>query len=89
MNRELQVLGLNYYESKVVEVLLKDPHDLRSLSKKSSVPFGKIYSIVKSLKEKAIVQETNSRPKLIYIDNASEVIARLIKSKQMDFQQIN
>lgn len=62
--------------------MLKERISLRELSKKSGIPFGKIYSVVKSLKEKGIADETNSRPKLVFVDNASEVIGRLIKGKQ-------
>ena len=75
---ELQKLGLSYYESRIVEVLLKEKTNLRDLSRKSNVPFGKIYSVVKILKGKGIIEETNSRPKLVYIENASEVIDKLI-----------
>jgi len=82
MINELKQLGLSNYEAKVLEILLKEKIELRELSKKSGIPFGKIYSVVKSLKEKNFVNETNSRPKLVYVENASEVIARLIKEKQ-------
>lgn len=78
MIEKLQKLGLSYYESRIVEVLLKEKNNLRDLSKKSKVPFGKIYSVIKILKDKGIVSETNSRPKLVYIENSSEVIEKLI-----------
>jgi sugar-specific transcriptional regulator TrmB len=82
MIEELKQLGLGNYESKALEILLKEKLSLRNLSKKAQIPFGKVYSVVKSLKEKGFVQETNSRPKLIYVENASEVISKLIKEKQ-------
>ncbi len=82
MLNELKKLGLEHYESKALEVLLKEKVNLRELAKKAGVPFGKIYSVVKSLKEKGFVKETNSRPKLIYVENASEIISKLIKEKQ-------
>jgi sugar-specific transcriptional regulator TrmB len=78
----LKRLGLNYYESKVLEVLLKEKLSLQELSKKAEIPFGKVYSVVKGLKGKKVVMETNSRPKLVYVENASDIIARLIKEKQ-------
>lgn len=84
----LQYLGLEYYECKILEVLSKEKINLLELSKKSKVPFGKIYSIVKNLKEKGIIEETNSRPKLIYIENFSEVISKLIKEKQSREEKI-
>jgi len=82
MIEELKQLGLNHYEAKTLEVLFKNKENLRELSKKAGVPFGKIYSVVKSLKEKALVKETNSRPKLVYVENTSDIIGRLIKEKQ-------
>jgi len=82
MIEELKDLGLTHYESKAFRILLKEKLNLSDLSKKSGVPFGKIYSVVKSLKEKGLVEETNSRPKLIYVENASDVISKLIKEKQ-------
>lgn len=82
MEEEFQHLGLGYYESKALSVLLNEKLELRELSKKSSIPFGKIYSVVKSLKEKNLVRETSSRPKLVYLESASETIANLISSQE-------
>lgn len=82
MLNELKHLGLNNYEAKATEILLKERLNLRDLSKKSGIPFGKVYSVIKSLKEKSLIKETNSRPKLVYVENASGVMAGLIKEKQ-------
>ncbi len=82
MEIDLTKFGLNYYEGKVLYTLFYKRRDIRDLSKNSKVPFGKIYSIIKSLKEKGLVQETNTRPKLIYIENVSEVISKLISEKE-------
>jgi sugar-specific transcriptional regulator TrmB len=82
MIEELKAVGLGHYESKVMEVLMNEKLNLRELSKKSGVPFGKIYSIVKNLKSKRLVKETNSRPKLVYIENASQMISKLLKEKE-------
>jgi len=82
MIEELKQLGLSNYESKAVFLLMKEKLNIRELSKKANIPFGKIYSVVKSLKEKGFAKETNSRPKLVYAENASDVISRLIKEKQ-------
>ena len=89
MIEELEKLGLSHYESKALEILLKEKLELRELSKKSGVPFGKIYSVIKGLKEKNLVKENNTRPKLIYVDNASEIISRLIKEKQDKERALN
>jgi sugar-specific transcriptional regulator TrmB len=89
MQKELKEIGLSNYESKILEALSREKLNLRELSKKSQVPFGKVYSIIKSLKEKNIIQETNSRPKLVYIENFSEIILRLIRDKQEKERKIN
>lgn len=82
MIEKLKELGLNYYEAKVLNVLLEKRLTLRELSKEAKIPFGKVYSVVKSLKSKNLIEETNSRPKLVFVDNASEVIDKLLKEKQ-------
>lgn len=89
MEKELRELGLSYYESKAFELLLKDKFTMKELSKKSRIPFGKIYSVLKNLKDKNLIKETNSRPKLVYIENASEVLSNLIKTKQEKDRAIN
>jgi len=82
MISELKEIGIGYYEAKILEVLLKEKLDIRELSRKSKVPFGKIYSIIKNMKEKDIIKETNSRPKLVYIEDVSEIIDRFLKERQ-------
>lgn len=89
MIEELKKLGLCHYESKILDILLKEKLNLRNLSKKSGVPFGKIYSVIKNLKEKNLVMETNSRPKLVYVENASEIISRLINEKIEKDKELN
>lgn len=82
MEQEFKKLGLNHYESKALALLINNSLTLRELSDKAKIPFGKVYSVVKSLKEKNLVKENNTRPKLVYIDNASEVISQLINNKK-------
>lgn len=89
MIEELKELGLGHYESKVLEILLKERISLRELSRKANVPFGKVYSVVKSLKDKGFVKESNSRPKLVFIENASQIISKLIRDKQEKERGIN
>ncbi|MCX6748523.1 MAG: hypothetical protein NT076_02875, partial [Candidatus Pacearchaeota archaeon] len=79
---ELISLGLENYEARALDSLFKERLKLRELSKKSRIPFGKVYSVIKSLKRKNLVRETNSRPKLVYVENVSDVVSRLIKEKQ-------
>ncbi|MCX6750483.1 MAG: hypothetical protein NTZ83_03425, partial [Candidatus Pacearchaeota archaeon] len=89
MIEELTAVGLEYYEAKALTVLLKDKMSLNDISKKSGIPFGKVYSVIKKLKERGVVSETNSRPKLVYVENASEVIGKLIREKQEKEKELN
>jgi sugar-specific transcriptional regulator TrmB len=82
MENELKKLGLDVYESRALILLMKEKLNMRQLSDKAKIPFGKVYSVVKNLKNQNLVQETNSRPKLIYVQNASEIITRLIDKKK-------
>src|SRR3989344_4658153 len=83
MEKELMSLGLENYESRALALLLSEKLNLRQLSIKAKIPFGKVYSIIKKLKEKDLIKETNSRPKLIYVENSSEVISKLIRNKKL------
>src|SRR3989344_606285 len=89
MEQELRELGLDNYESKALSVLLSEKANLRQLSDKAKIPFGKVYSVVKSLKEKGLVKESNSRPKLIYVDNDSEIIYKLLEERREKEMQIS
>jgi len=89
MIEQLKKLGLGHYESKALEILFKERLNLSELSKKAEIPFGKVYSIVKNLKEKSLIQESNSRPKFVYVENASEIMAKLIHEKQEKDKTLN
>jgi len=82
MEKEFKELGLNHYESKALSLLIQKSLTLKKLSDKAEIPFGKVYSIVKNLKEKGLVKENNSRPKLVYVDDASEIVSKLINHKK-------
>jgi len=88
MNKDLQELGLSHYESKALETALKESLTARNLSKKAGIPLGKVYSIINSLEKKELVKQTESRPKLVYVDNASDIISKLIEQKQKQNDQI-
>jgi sugar-specific transcriptional regulator TrmB len=75
-------LGLNYYEDKALNVIIREKTNIKKLSKTSNIPPGKIYSVIKSLQDKGLILVSDSRPKYVYVDNASKIIERLIKEKQ-------
>ncbi len=82
MLKEFQELGLSYYESKLLDAVLKEKLSVRELCKKARIPLGKVYSIIKSLREKDLIEETESRPKEIYVLSASVILNKLIKKKE-------
>jgi len=88
MNQDLKQLGLSHYESKALETALKESLTARALAKKAQIPLGKVYSIINSLEKKDIIKQTESRPKLVYVENASAVISRLIEQKQRQDEQL-
>jgi sugar-specific transcriptional regulator TrmB len=81
MEKEIKELGLDNYESRAFAILLIERLNIRQISKKANIPFGKVYSVIKSLKKKNLVSETDSRPKLVYVDNPSEKIQGLLNRK--------
>jgi sugar-specific transcriptional regulator TrmB len=82
MEKELRALGLSNYESKALNLLFSKRLTIREISKEARIPFGKVYSVIKGLKERGVLKETNSRPKCIYVENASEIISKLINERK-------
>lgn len=64
----LRTCGLSYYESRAVAVLFEGPAELRALSRRADIPFGKIYSVVQALSRRGIIATTSSRPKTAFLD---------------------
>jgi sugar-specific transcriptional regulator TrmB len=79
--KELESVGLSYYESRAVDALLKGGMTAKQLSRIAKIPAGKVYHVVKTLKQKGIIQETDSRPKNIFIPYPGKTIASLIEQK--------
>ncbi|GEM_PF-1535037 len=82
MLKELQELGLSYYESKAIQVLLSSELPMKELSRKAAIPYGKIFSICNSLQKRGIIQLNEERPKKAFIEQPSEIFSRLIAEKQ-------
>ncbi len=78
----LQELGLSYYESKALDTILTEKVTPKTLSKKAQIPLGKVYSVLQGLLRKNLIQETQERPKQIYVANPSNLLSTLIQQKQ-------
>ncbi len=83
---ELKAVGLKTYECRIVEALLMGKHTLKELSKVAKVPPGKVYSVAKQLEERGLLKSTASRPKMLYIDNASGLVSKLTKDYDLRHQ---
>jgi sugar-specific transcriptional regulator TrmB len=81
-------LGLSYYEDKALNAIIRDKISIKKLSNISHIPPGKIYSVIKSLHNKGLIKATDTRPKYVYVDNASKIIERLIKEKQSEDEKL-
>jgi sugar-specific transcriptional regulator TrmB len=75
-------LGFTYYEDKALDAIIRESLTVRALIKKTKIPPGKIYSVLKSLSKRGIIKESSSRPKTLYIENPAKLMASLIEQKQ-------
>jgi sugar-specific transcriptional regulator TrmB len=73
--------GMERYESRAIIHLLKEELTLKELCKKADIPYGKVYSVVKKLKERGIVNESSSWPKKVFIADPSGTMRKIIDMK--------
>ncbi|MBN1793109.1 hypothetical protein JW826_05490 [Candidatus Woesearchaeota archaeon] len=78
----LRSLGLSTYESRALHAILKKQHTLKELIRSARVPAGKAYSVCKSLVAKGLVKESDSRPKVLFVESASNTVRKLIDKHQ-------
>lgn len=79
---EFKELGFSYYEDKALEAIIRESLTVKEIIKKTNIPPGKVYSILKSLSIRGIISESSSRPKHFFIDNPAKLISSLIEQKQ-------
>lgn len=88
MIKELQKLGLNFYESKALDKLIIEDLTAKELSKKADIPYGKTHSLLLGLKEKDLISSTQKRPQKYFVENVSLMINSLLSKKINEDQQI-
>ncbi len=86
--KQLQQLGLSYYESKAMNILVREKCTIKELSRKANIPPGKVYSVIQTLQEKGIVEVGDERPKMVSVPNAAKIIAKLIDQKQRENESL-
>jgi sugar-specific transcriptional regulator TrmB len=77
-----QEFGLTYYEDKALSAIIRERLAVKEIIKKSGIPPGKIYSVLKSLSKRGIISESSGRPKEFYMENPAKIMSVLIESKQ-------
>lgn len=76
--------GLSHYESKAFETILQEKINAKQLSKKTKIPFGKIYSVINSLLKQNLIEETEDRPKNYFVSNPAKSVSFLIEKKEKE-----
>src|SRR6476620_11619107 len=83
--KAMEEIGLGSYEIKVYICLLENGSMTASeISKKSSVPYSKIYEVLNSLEDRGWIESNSSRPQKFfpnYHQNATETTRTLIEKK--------
>ncbi|MGV8171975.1 MAG: TrmB family transcriptional regulator [Candidatus Woesearchaeota archaeon] len=81
-------LGLNSYESKAFEAIIRDRLTVKEIINQTRIPPGKIYSVLKSLSKRGIILESKDRPKKFYVDNPAKIVSSLIEHKQNSDEEL-
>ncbi len=81
---DFKQFGLSHYEGKALDILLREQVTPKILSKKARIPLGKVYSVISSLQRRGLVDDTQSRPKQLFIQNPGIIISKLIEQKQIE-----
>src|SRR6185437_291212 len=83
--KAMEDLGLTSYEIKVYMALLESGSmNAAEMSKKSSVPYSKIYEVLNSLEERGWIESNSSRPQKFFPNSpqtATEATRTLIEKK--------
>ncbi|QSG08336.1 TrmB family transcriptional regulator [Halapricum desulfuricans] len=85
----LRDLGLSEYETRTYRSLLETgPTTAKELSRRSDVPMGRIYDVLKSLETHSLVRsQTASRPKKYVAVEPETALDRLLEDKKRELEQ--
>lgn len=62
--------------------IIRERLTVKEIIRKTGIPPGKVYSVLKSLSERGIISESGTRPKKFYVDNPVKMMVELIEQKQ-------
>ncbi|RLE38758.1 hypothetical protein DRJ17_03090 [Candidatus Woesearchaeota archaeon] len=86
---DFKILGLNKYESKVYEALVKlGKSSASKISSHSGVPYSRVYDILESLIRKHLVKIVPEKIKL-FIASDPENLNKLLKKRRSELEQLN
>ena len=89
MKLELQSLGLNMYESAAYTSLVEEGISTAfEVSKKSTVPHGKIYPVLASLEQKGFVKKFEGTPVRFIAVEPKIIIEEVIHRKELEFKEL-
>lgn len=85
----LKELGLSEYEARAYRSLLEaGPTTAKELSNESGVPMGRIYDVLKSIEENALVRtQAASRPKQYVAVEPSTALDRLLAARKRELDE--
>src|SRR3989344_6388712 len=89
MKSELQLLGLNTYESAAYTALVKEGLSTAfDISKESAVPHGKIYPVLAALERKGFVKKFTGTPARFIAVEPKIIIENVLHHKEMEFKEL-
>jgi len=84
----LRALGLSYYEAKAYITLLQgDAMTTTEIAKKAHIPQPRVYDVLHSLEEKALVISSDGRPKLYRAVEPRQALLRLTKRLERNIRE--
>lgn len=86
----LRSFNLSETEAKIYLALINNSGSAKELSKRSNIPYTKIYSVLSSLEKKGLICSSNERPKIYYIKEGGleEYRAKLQKELNEKYEKI-
>ena len=82
-------LELTKYETEVYLALLKyGPQNYKEITKRSGVPYGKIYYTLTALTKKGWIQSIHKRPRIFHVTNPEEVLQNHLARIQKQIHEL-
>ncbi len=87
--RIFEKIGLTEYQSLIISTLLKESGiTAQEISSKADIPYTKIYSVLKTLEDKAYIRSNMERPKKYFALEPDELKDRLLERKERELQSL-